>query len=148
MGTYLFVWFAVMVLISPVYANEKKGPAEGPRVGIVGKWEITQTKEPGKPYRTSYKGRPFVSVGPNAYTLLVEYNNDGTFRRVSRLGQTEKVHTGKWNLNGHELRHLSSVGKDDEVIYVRFEGPDRFTLVEVYENTPDPGLFATFKRVE
>jgi hypothetical protein len=31
---------------------------------------------------------------------------------------------------------------------VRFDGPNQYTSTEVYENTPDPGLFAQFKRVE
>jgi len=114
---------------------------------LVGVWEIFQTKEPGKPYQTGYKGRPFVGKGANAFTLLLEYRDDGTFRRLERrAGQLDKVQEGTWKLSGHELRHHRQGAQGDEVMYIRFDGANRYTSIEVFERTADPGLFAQFER--
>lgn len=115
---------------------------------LVGTWEVTHTKEPGKPYRPSYRGQPFVSTGPNAFTLIMEYRKDGTFRRVTRVGTNESVQEGTWKLTGHELRHDRPGALEAEIMYIRFDGPDQYTTVDVYEGTPDPGLFGRFKRVK
>ncbi|MGO9117893.1 MAG: hypothetical protein ACLQPD_09815 [Desulfomonilaceae bacterium] len=140
------------LLLPPLYAQQDKAQkvlvvdkAAAPLVGV---WEITQTKEPGKPYRSSYKGHPFVSRGPNAFTLIIEYHNDGTFRRIARVGAKDDVQEGKWKLAGNELRHHRADSNEEEVIYLRFDGPNQYTSTEVYEGTPDPGLFAQFKRIE
>ncbi len=141
------------LLLPPIYAQEKKTenkPALTQEAAqIVGTWEIVNTKEPGHPYRAGYKGRPFVTKGPNAYTLILEYQADGKFRRISRIGEgPDKVQEGTWQLVGHELRQQRNGKPEPEVIYVRFDGPDQYTSIEVYETTPDPGLFAQFKRVQ
>lgn len=145
--------FVLSLVLPPIYAQEKKTenkPALSQEAArIVGTWEIVNTKEPGQPYRTGYKGRPFVTKGPNAYTLILEYQGDGTFRRISRIGDhPDKVQEGTWRLAGHELRQLRKGKSEPEVIYVRFDGPNQYTSIEVYETTPDPGLFAQFKRVQ
>ena len=74
------------LLLPPLYAQQDKAQkvlvVDKAAVPLVGVWEIMQTKEPGKPYRSSYKGHPFVSRGPNAFTLIMEYHNDGTFKRI------------------------------------------------------------------
>ncbi len=113
---------------------------------LVGSWEIFQTKEPGKPYLQSYKGRPFVSRGPNAFTLFLEYKTDGKFRRVSRIGDNQTVEEGVWRLNGHELRHKRNGSSVEEIMYLRFDNKDQYTSTEVFEETGDPGLFARFRR--
>jgi hypothetical protein len=144
-----------LLILSPIgpqlYAQEKKEnkkPAlDSEAARLVGMWEILSTKEPGQPYRNSYKGRPFVAKGPHAFVLIMEYNDDGTFRRTSRIGDKESVHEGSWKLSGHELRHQRKGSSEQEVMYVRFDGPDQYTSTEVYETTTDPGLFAQFKRV-
>lgn len=153
-GRSLLVICAALVLslfFPPLYALEDKTVQQrtAPKVSeeLVGVWEIDRTKEPGKPYSQGYKGRPFVSKGPNAFTLVLEYRGDGTFRRISRLGEKETVQEGKWVLSGHELRHRRLGARQDEVMYVRFDGPDRYTSLEVFEETSDPGLFAQFKRL-
>lgn len=115
---------------------------------LVGKWEVSHTKEPGQPYKPSYRGQPFVSSGPNAFTLIMEYRKDGTFRRVTRVGKDETVQEGTWTLVGHELRHDRPGALEAEIMYIRFDGPDQYTTVDVYEGTPDPGLFGRFKRVK
>jgi hypothetical protein len=115
---------------------------------LIGNWMIVATKEPGKPYRKGYKGRPFVPRGANAFTLLMEYRDDGTFRRISRIGNKETVHEGTWVLAGHELRHKRKGAAEDEVMYVRFDDAEHFTSIEVFEKTHDPGLFARFRRVQ
>ncbi len=154
MRTLLLVFSGLLlsVLLPPLYAQQDKAqspPAvEQAAAPLVGVWEITQTKEPGKPYRSSYKGHPFVSRGPNAFTLIMEYHKDGTFRRIARVGAKDDVQEGKWKLVGNELRHHRTGSNEDEVMYVRFDGPDQYTSTEVYEGTPDPGLFAQFKRIE
>jgi hypothetical protein len=149
----LFSGLLLSVLLPPLYAQQDKAqkPPAVDKVAappLVGVWQITQTKEPGKPYRTSYKGHPFVSRGPNAFTLIVEYRNDGTFRRIDRIGEKDDVHEGKWKLTGNELRQNRNGSHEEEVIYVRFDGPNQYTSMEVYEGTPDPGLFAQFRRIE
>lgn len=114
---------------------------------MVGVWEIVQTKEPGKPYQTGYKGRPFVTKGANAFTLILEYHEDGTFRRLERrAGMPDKAQEGTWKLSGHELRHRRKGAQNEEVMYIRFDGPNRYTSIEVFEKTTDPGLFAQFER--
>ncbi len=140
------------LLLPPLYAQQDKAqkPPTVDKGGaqLVGVWEITQTKEPGKPYRSSYKGHPFVSRGPNAFTLIMEYHDDGTFKRIARVGARDDVQEGRWKLIGNELRHHRAGTSEEEVIYVRFDGPNQYTSTEVYEGTPDPGLFAQFKRIE
>jgi hypothetical protein len=134
----------------PIYAQEgkqtKKPALNGEAAKLVGVWEITQTKAPGKPYRQSYKGRPFVSRGANAFTLILDYRADGTFRRIRRIGTNEKVQEGTWKLSGNELRHKRKGASDEEVMYLRFDDPNHYTAIEVFEDTPDPGLFAQFTR--
>ena len=148
----LFSGLLLSVLLPPLYAQQDKAPnptaVDKVAAPLVGVWEITQTKEPGKPYRSSYKGHPFVSRGPNAFTLIMEYRKDGTFRRTARVGAKDDVQEGKWKFAGNELRHHRVGSNEDEVIYVRFDGPDQYTSTEVYEGTPDPGLFAQFRRIE
>ena len=148
----LFSGLLLSVLLPPLYAQQDKAqkpPSVEKAVSpLVGTWEIAQTKEPGKPYMTSYKGHPFVSRGPNAFTLIMEYHNDGTFRRIARTGAKDDVQEGKWKLVGNELRHNRSGSHEEEVMYVRFDGPNQYTSTEVYEGTPDPGLFAQFRRIE
>lgn len=123
--------------------------AEGKSYGpLTGKWEIFETKEPGKPYRKGYKGRPFVSKGPNAYTIVVHYNPDGTFKRISRIGDQEFVSTGKWTFQGHELRQAQKGVDEEEIIYIRFDNPNQYTSIEVYEKATDPGTFARYKRID
>ncbi len=114
---------------------------------LCGKWEIFKTKEPGKPYRSGFRGRPFVRRGPHAFTLILEYRDDGTFRKVSRIAGKEVVREGEWSLTGHELRQKTKGRSGEEVVYVRFDGPNVHTLVEVYEKSPHPGLFAKFRRI-
>jgi hypothetical protein len=108
----LFSGLLLSMLLPPLYAQQDKAqkpPAVEKAVSpLVGVWEITQTKEPGKPYMRSYKGHPF----------------------------------------GNELRHTRNGSHEDEVMYVRFDSPNQYTSTEVYEGTPDPGLFAQFRRIE
>jgi len=144
------VAFLVSLFLPPIYALDDTS-ANKPSVGkdaskLVGVWEIAKTKEPGKPYLPSYKGQPFVTRGANAFTLILEYRKDGTFRRLSRIGGAENVQDGSWILSGHELRHRRSGSPADEVMYVRFDRPNQYTSIEVYEGTSDPGLFAQFSR--
>ncbi len=147
----VFASFLLSLFFPPLYALEEKKDAEtgAPDLAseLVGTWEIARTKEPGKPYTEGYKGRPFVSKGANAFTLILEYRKDGTFRRISRVGDHETVQQGTWELAGHELRHRRSGAQREEVMYIRFDGPNQYTSLEVFEDTPDPGLFAQFRRV-
>ncbi len=144
--------FVMSVILPPLYAQQdkaQKGPAIDKAVEqLVGTWEIYQTKEPTKPYKASFKGHPFVSRGPNAFTLFLEYKSDGTFRRISRIGSQETIEEGTWKFSGNELRHHRKGATEQEVLYVRFDNPNQYTSVEVYEQTPDPGLFAQFRRVQ
>jgi hypothetical protein len=149
----LFSGLLLSVLLPPLYAQQDKAqkPQSVEKAAVsplVGTWQIAQTKEPGKPYMTSYKGHPFVSRGPNAFTLIMEYRNDGTFKRIARTGAKDDVQEGKWTLAGNELRHNRNGSHEEEVMYVRFDGPNQYTSTEVYEGTPDPGLFAQFRRIE
>jgi hypothetical protein len=134
----------------PIYAQEgkqiKKPAMNGESAKLVGVWEISQTKEPGKPYRQEYKGRAFVSKGIHAFTLILDYRADGTFRRIRRIGNDEKVQVGTWKLSGNELRHKRKGAVEEEVMYLRFDDPNHYTAIEVFEDTPDPGLFAKFTR--
>ncbi len=144
-----FALIASVVLLSLVGSSgaETKQPQTDDQVTrILGTWEIFQTKEPGQVYRQGYKGHAFVPRGPNAFTLLIEYRTNGTYRRISRVGATEVVHEGNWTINGHELRHQRKGNLPDEVMYIRFDGSDKFTSIEVFEQTTDPGLFAQFRR--
>ena len=139
------------VLFPPIYAQDNK-PANKPVLDkessqLVGRWEIYETKEPGKPYLESYKGRPFVRKGPNAFTLILEYNSDGGFRRIARVGDAETIEQGTWRLVGHELRHKRKGASQEEVIYIRFDDKNHYTSTEVFEDTSDPGLFARFRRI-
>jgi hypothetical protein len=138
--------------LPPLHALDEKRDArpalDKDAAALVGVWEIYQTKEPGKPYRQSYQGNPFVNKGPNSFTLILEYHQDGTFRRINRVGTQETIHEGTWKLAGHELRHQRKGAREEEVFYVRFDGPDQYTSLEVYEDTSDPGLFAQFRRVK
>ena len=127
--------------------QEKKSAASRPySTLLVGVWEVFQTKEPGQPYKASYRGQPFVNKGPHAFTLVMEYRKDGTFRRTTRVGTTETVQEGTWKISGHELRHDRPGALEEEIMYIRFDGPDQYTSIDVYEGTPDPGLFGRFKR--
>ncbi len=125
-------------------AKGKDAPVDNP---LIGRWEIIETKEPGKSYTDGYKGRPFVRSGPNAFSLIIEYRKDGTMRRISRKGERDVVEDGVWTLSGKELRHRIKGSSVEEVIYIRFDSPDEYTFIEVYEGTPDPGLFARFRRI-
>ncbi len=140
------------VVLPPLYAQQDKAAQKGPVLDkaaeqLVGVWQIYKTKEPAKPYQESFKGHPFVNRGPNAFTLLLEYKSDGTFRRISRIGSQETIEEGTWKFSGNELRHQRKGASEQEVLYVRFDNPNQYTSVEVYEQTPDPGLFAQFRRV-
>jgi len=115
---------------------------------MVGVWEVFQTKEPGHPYKASYKEHPFVAKGANAFTLFFEYRKDGTFRRITRVGSTETIQEGSWKMSGHELRHERPGALEEEVMFIRFDNPDQYTSIDVYEGSPDPGLFGRFKRVK
>lgn len=143
--------FLVSLFLPPIYAlddsSDSKRTLSKDATKLVGTWEITRTKEPGKPYRQGYKGRPFVSKGANAFTLIMEYRDDGTFRRLRRIGAKDTVQSGRWEFSGHELRHRRSGARAEEVMYLRFDKPDQYTAIEVYEDTPDPGLFAQFHKV-
>jgi hypothetical protein len=105
----VFLAFFLSVLFPPIYAQDEKLSSkislDKDAHQLIGRWEIFETKEPGKPYLSSYKGRPFVSRGANAFTLILEYSYDGTFRRIARVGNDETVEEGTWRLSGHELRH-------------------------------------------
>jgi hypothetical protein len=141
--------FLMSVLLPALYAQDdkKEKKPSGPAGQLVGVWEIYKTKEPGKPYLPSYKGRPFVSQGANACTLIIEYRSDGTFTRTSRIGNKDTVHEGLWTLEGKELRHKRNGAAEEEVMYLRFDGSNQYTSLEVFEDTVDPGLFAQFKRI-
>jgi hypothetical protein len=140
---FLCLWF-----LQPVCGRETKPPIDQDTAKLVGRWAILQTKEPGKPYLESYKGRPFVAKGHNAFSLIIEYRKDGTFRRISIVDGSEAVEEGQWRLSGHELRHKRNRVPNEEVLYVRFDSPQQLTIIEVYEETRDPGLFARFKKIE
>jgi hypothetical protein len=151
MVVILSAGFILSVLLSSIYAQEqKKSPLQklDPITGkLIGTWEIFQTKAPGQPYRDGYKGRPFVRKGPNSFTLIMEYHDDGTFRRLSRVADSDTVQKGTWKLAGNELRHLRKGSIEEEIIYVRFDNKDQYTSIEVFESTSDPGLFAQFRRL-
>ena len=143
--------FLLSIFLPPLYALDEKHPPPTPQLSgdaakLVGVWEITRTKEPGKPYRTGFRGRPFVSKGPNSFTLVLEYRRDGTYRRVVRISGKETVQKGRWTLSGHELRQRAKGRSEDEVVYLRFDEPDRYTSIEVYEDTNTPGLFAQYQK--
>jgi hypothetical protein len=144
--------FFLSLFLPSIYALEEKKPDAHQLVSqqerLVGVWEIAQTKEPGKPYREGYRGLPFVSKGANAFTLVLEYRKDGTFRRTSRIGDKETIQDGTWKFSGHELRHRRTGARDEEVMYVRFDNADQYTSLEVFEGTSDPGLFAQFRRTK
>jgi hypothetical protein len=146
----LCIAFILSLSMPPLYAQEgkqiKKAAMNDQSANLLGVWEIFQTKEPGKPYRQAYKGRPFVSRGEHAFTLILEYRDDGTFRRIARIGNDDKIQEGTWKLSGNELRLKAKGVSEDEVMYVRFDDPNQYTCIEVFEDTHDPGLFAQFKR--
>lgn len=143
----LFLALIVGAAWFPAVAEKDSKLADNDVSPLVGMWEIYQTKEPGQPYRRGYKGRPFVLKGPNAFTIVLEYRKDGTFTRISRVGDSETKTDGKWKLDGHELRQQTNGARETEVLYVRFDGPNEFTSIEVFEDTTDPGLFAKFRRI-
>ncbi len=146
-----FTGFCLSMLLPPIFALEEKNAVKSvPEVSasqLVGKWQIVRSKEPGQPYRDGHSGRPFVFSGVNAFTLILEYNKDNTFRKICRVGNSEKVQEGTWRLSGHELRQRSG-GSNEEVLYLRFDSPNQFTSTEVYEDSSSPGLFVQFNRVE
>lgn len=137
----------ILGLSLPAWCEPQQGRPPG-RDQLIGRWEIVETKEPGKPYRPGYKGRPFVKNGANAFSLIVEYRKDGTMRRISRKGPRDLVEEGAWTMSGHELRQKMKGSPLQEVIYIRFDSPHEYTFIEVYEESPDPGLFARFRRVQ
>ncbi|MCL5124976.1 MAG: hypothetical protein M1511_10860 [Deltaproteobacteria bacterium] len=143
--------FVMSVLLPPIYAQDNKvvgkTSLDKESSQLLGKWEIYETKEPGKPYLESYKGRPFVSKGANAFTLILQYNNDGTFRRTAIIGDSQTVEEGTWRLSGHELRHKRKGASEEEIMYVRFNDKNHYVSTEVFEDTSDPGLFAKFRRI-
>lgn len=141
--------FLLSIFLPPLHALDEKSATSqvgGHAAKLVGVWEIMKTKEPGKPYLTGFQGRPFVTKGPNSFTLIMEYHHDGTFRRLFRVGGKEIVQDGRWVLSGHELRQQAKGKRDEEVMYLRFDKPDQYTSIEVYEDTNTPGLFAQFKK--
>lgn len=146
----VYLGIVMSLFLPPIYAQDGKAEnrtaLEKESAQLVGAWEIYQTKEPGKPYMQSYKGRPFVSRGANAFTLFLEYKSDGKFRRISRIGENDSVEEGVWRLNGHELRHKRIGSSVEEIMYLRFDNKDQYTSTEVFEETGDPGLFARFRR--
>jgi hypothetical protein len=149
----LVIWVTaaliLCLLISPLSAQDEKKAKTPDALSnqLVGVWEIYQTKEPLKPYEQGYKGRAFVNKGPHAFSLILEYRQDGSFRRLSRIGPSETVQDGVWKLTCNELRQRMQGATSEEVLYVRFDNPDQFTSIEVYEDSADPGLFAQFRRV-
>jgi hypothetical protein len=142
--------FLLNLLLPPLYALDGKGASKpvlnAEAAKLVGRWEIARAKEPGKPYLAGFQGRPFVTKGPQAYTLILEYRPDGTFRRVCRVGGKDVVQEGRWTLSGHELRHRAKGKSEDEVMYIRFDSADQYTSTEVYEDSPSPGVFAQFRK--
>ncbi len=136
------------VLLSPIYSPHGQHVVNAKTDhSLVGRWEIFQTKAPGRPYLPKYKERPFVSVGPNAYTVIYEYSSDGTFQRITRIDGQNTVENGQWQYAGNELRLKIEKGRVEEIFYLRFDDRDQFTVVEVYEESSDPGIFARFKRI-
>jgi hypothetical protein len=151
-----FLFAAALAVLIAAFASSghaqpdqgRKSSVPGPSSAqLVGVWEVVQTKEPGQPYKASYRGQPFVSKGPSAFTLIMEYRKDGTFQRTTRVGTTETIQNGTWKLSGNQLRHDRPGALEEEIMYIRFDGPDQYTSIDVYEGTPDPGLFGRFKRV-
>jgi len=142
--------FLLNLFLPPLYALEDKASPEpgldADSAKLVGLWEIMRAKEPGKPYLTGFQGRPFVTKGPQAYTLILDYRPDGTFRRLCRVGDKDIIQEGRWKLSGHELRHKEKRKHDEEVIYIRFDNAEQYTSTEVYEDSPNPGLFAQFRK--
>lgn len=153
LGYWIFTIYLGCIMglfLPPTHAQDNKSDTkqtqEAVNTPLLGTWEIYETKEPGKPYLKSYKGRPFVSKGPNAFTLFLEYKNDGKFRRISRIGDNQTIEEGLWKLDGHELRHKRTGSWAEEILYLRFDNKDQYTSTEVFEDTGDPGLFAKFRR--
>jgi hypothetical protein len=151
-GPKILVSLAVLVLsldLFPIYAQQGQ-PSANANAGntLVGRWEIYQTKVQGRPYLKQYKGRPFVSIGPNAFTVIYEYGPDGSFKRITRIDGRDTEETGKWVYSGSEMRLQLDKGRIEEVFYVRFDDPKQITVVEVYEDTTDPGIFAQFRRIK
>jgi hypothetical protein len=142
--------FLLNFLLPPLYALEDKSAPkpelDADAAKLVGLWEIMRAKEPGKPYLTGFQGRPFVTKGPQAYTLILDYRPDGTFRRVCRVGDKDIVQEGRWTLSGHELRHKAKGKHEEEVMYIRFDNAEQYTSTEVYEESPNPGIFAQFRK--
>jgi hypothetical protein len=140
------------IFLPELYAEREDPRREAPlsieATKLVGKWELFEAKEPGQPYRPSLRGRAFSPNGPEAFALVVEYRADGTFCRVTREGEKQRIEQGTWTLEGHELRLISPRGVTQAVVYVRLDQPDRFTAIEVHEETLEPGLFVRFRRVE
>ena len=124
--------FILSLSMTPIYAQEakqiKKTTMNGESAKLVGVWEISQAKEPGKPYGKAYKGCPFVSRGVHAFTLILEYQDDWTFHRVSRIGNDEKVQDGTWKFSGSELRLKRNGAFEEEVMYVTIRRPEPIYL--------------------
>jgi hypothetical protein len=145
--TALVTWCVCAAIAQTQPAPATSGTEPEP-ARLVGTWEVFQTKAPGELYKPSYRGQPFVSKGPGAFTLIMEYRPDMTFRRITRVGATETVQEGTWRLSGHELRFDRQGAREAEVMHIRFDTPDEYTSLDVYEGTPDPGLFGRFKRIK
>lgn len=147
-ATMIVLVAVMMASVLPCQADKptKKSDAD-PAERLVGRWELFMTKQPGKPYERGYKGRPFQFQGQDAFALVMDFKKDGTVTRVMRTGSKGTRQKGTWSLDGKELRQSWEGSSQEEVIYLRFEGPDEYTIVEVYEETPDPGLFARFRRL-
>jgi hypothetical protein len=143
----IFAVFCLSFASSSIGKGQDATKPDKASAQLLGMWEIHMIKEPGKHYRRSFKGRPLVAKGPHAFTLIIEYREDGSFKRTTRVGETETIQEGKWSLAGHELRQTRQGNLPDEVMYVRFDGPNKFTSIEVYEGCSDPGTFAQYKRI-
>ena len=122
----IFVVVFLCVYSSSTNADKNSTKLDKNSARLLGMWEIHMIKEPGKHYRSSYKGHPFVAKGPHAFTLIIQYRKDGSFKRIIRIGEKETVQKGKWSLAGHELRQTQRGNLPDEVMYIRFDGQLRF----------------------
>jgi hypothetical protein len=152
LGLVLAAAASLSVFLPELYAEREKphlaASLSSEAARLVGTWEVCEAKEPGQPYRPSVRGRCFSSGGPEAFGLVIEYRHDGTFSRLTRDGSRQHIDHGTWSLSGHELRLASPQGAMQAVLYVRLDDLDRFTAVEVHEETPEPGLFVRYRRAE
>lgn len=139
--------FVLSIVLPPIHAQEDLKNKQDSSDQLVGVWEIYRVKEPGKPYGQGFQGVPFVNKGPNAYTLLMEYKSDGTFKKTSRRGNSEMVEDGAWKLTGNELRQKRRGLLEEEVLYLRFDDNNHYTSTEVFENSANLGIFVQFQRI-